>query len=111
MIRSRRVVRRDWIVDIESDIAQVRAWLEREDGRVLRFAVQLELNIGGEWRTAIRYDNAHGFCHRDLIRRDGTTEKTPIFWGDNNQTFTTAMTELRREWKVHYQRLAKRDYQ
>jgi hypothetical protein len=32
---------------------------------VLQFVVQLEVEQEGAWMPVIRYDNAHGFCHRD----------------------------------------------
>ena len=49
----------------------------------------------------VRYDNAHGFCHRDTIHADGTQEQTGLFLGDANQTFTYAIDELRTTWEAH----------
>jgi hypothetical protein len=49
----------------------------------------------------VRYDNAHGFCHRDTLHPDGTQDKTPVFVGDVNATFTHAIAELRGDWEAH----------
>jgi hypothetical protein len=68
---------------------------------VLQFAVQLEIEQEGAWNPVVRYDNAHGFCHRDDLHPDGTQTKTPVFVGDANQTFTHAIEELRTNWQSH----------
>ncbi len=53
------------------------------------------------WHPAVRYDNAHGFCHRDTLHPDGTQEKTPVASGGANETFTFAIDELRTTWEAH----------
>jgi hypothetical protein len=63
--------------------------------------VQLEVLLAGEWSPVVRYDNAHGFCHRDVLHPDGSQEKTPVFAGDVNDTFTFAIEELRVNWEAH----------
>jgi hypothetical protein len=49
----------------------------------------------------IRYDNAHGFCHRDVLHPDGTQDKVQVFVGDVNATFTFAIEDLRAHWEAH----------
>lgn len=53
-----------------------------ERGKVIRFVVQYETFIEGEWRPVIRYDTAHGFPHVDRIRPDGTVEKISLLTKD-----------------------------
>ncbi|MGH7128903.1 MAG: DUF7718 family protein, partial [Planctomycetaceae bacterium] len=48
-----------------------------------------------------RYDNAHAFCHRDAIHADGAQEKTPVYFGDANETFTQAIDDLQANWEAH----------
>lgn len=55
----------------------------------------------------VRFDNAHGFCHCDTIHPDGTQDKTPLFIGDANDTFTLAIKELRTRWATHRERYLK----
>jgi hypothetical protein len=38
------------------------------------------------------------------LHPDATQDKTPLFVGDNNQTFTHAIEELRTNWKNHRSR-------
>jgi len=98
---------RSWFVRVAPGEAQIRCSYLRSGRHVLKFTVQLEIELGGEWTPVVRYDNAHGFCHRDDLRRDGTQTKTPVFVGDPNQTFTHAIEELRTNWQHHRTRYLK----
>jgi hypothetical protein len=69
--------------------------------RILRFTVQLEIRHGQHWFPVVRYDNAHGFYHQDTLHPDGNQDKTGIFVGDLNETFTFAVEELRANWEAH----------
>jgi hypothetical protein len=55
----------------------------------------------------MRYDNAHGFCHRDCLHPDGTQDKTRIYVGDVNETFSYAIDDLRTNWEAHQARFLK----
>ncbi len=70
----------------------------------MQFTVQLEIQHQGTWQAVVRYDNAHRFCHRDTLHPDGTQDKTPLFLGNPNVTFTAAIEELRANWKAHRDR-------
>jgi hypothetical protein len=67
----------------------------------VRFTVQLEVLHQGKWTPIVRYDNAHGFCHRDTLHPDGSQDKTRVFVGDVNETFTYAIEDLRATWEAH----------
>ena len=67
----------------------------------MRFTVQLEIMHEERWHPTVRYDNAHGFCHRDTLHPDGSQDKTRIFVGDVNETFTFAIEDLRTNWEGH----------
>jgi len=49
----------------------------RIKGRVIDFVVQYETFINKEWFPVVRYDNSHGFAHRDLL---SARPKTPLPW-------------------------------
>ncbi len=95
---------RHWFIRVAPGQAQIRCSFERSKNRILRFTVQLEIFHGGSWLPVVRYDNAHGFCHRDTLRPDGSQDKTGIFVGDLNETFTFAIEELRLNWEAHRSR-------
>jgi hypothetical protein len=66
--------------------------------------VQLEVLSEGSWVAAVRYDNAHGFCHRDVLHPDGRQDKVGIVFGDVNSAFTYAIEDLRTNWQVYSDR-------
>jgi hypothetical protein len=73
----------------------------QERGRITFFRLQYETRVGERWYPVVRYDTAHGFAHRDLMRLDGTIEKTPLFNQDFNDALTFAESDLKTNWK-HY---------
>jgi hypothetical protein len=83
---------------------QIRCIFERLKNRILRFTVQLEILHGEGWLPLVRYDNVHGFCHRDTLHPDGSQDKTGVFVGDLNETFTFAIEDLRANWEAHRSR-------
>ena len=66
--------------------------------QVFAFTVQLECFIEDEWRPIVRYDTAHGFAHRDVLRPGGETEKTRLDAQDYNTALTLAINDLRQNW-------------
>ncbi len=93
MVDPKRTVR-EWLLKVEREDARIRCWYNRVGKRIEQFTVQLELFYFGNWNAVVRYDNAHGFCHRDTLFPDGTQEKTPVFVGNVNDTFTFAIEDL-----------------
>lgn len=98
------ITNRSWLVDLEPDVARLRCAYRRRRKRIVQFTVQIEALYAGQWQPVVRYDNAHGFCHRDTIHADGTLEKHPVYYGNANDTFTRAIDELRENWRDHYAR-------
>ncbi|MCK6568124.1 MAG: hypothetical protein HUU12_15115 [Anaerolineales bacterium] len=52
------------------DANALRVRFETDHGQILRFIVQLEclFSEDGEWTPVVRYDTAHGYAHRDVMR-------------------------------------------
>ena len=99
-----KVVERRWIEDLLPDEVQLRCFYRRSGKTLEQFTVQLEMNYKGNWAPLVRYDNAHGFCHRDTIHANGTQEKLAVYWGNLNETFTYAIEDIKRNWQVHRER-------
>ncbi len=95
---------RSWFVELSPEVAHLRCSYRRRGKRVQQFTVQLEIRLGETWHPVVRYDNAHGFCHRDTLHPDGTQDKTALFVGDVNATFTFAIEDLRATWEAHRSR-------
>lgn len=74
---------------------------------VTEFSVQIEVWVGGQWRAVVRYDTAHGFAHRDLLRPDGSIEKTRLHINSLNEALTVAEHDLRTNWPRYRQTFLK----
>jgi hypothetical protein len=98
------LVQREWVHELAPERARVRCRYKRQGKSIVEFTVQLEIQNQGRWRPAVRFDNAHGFCHRDDLHPDGSQEKTVLFAGDANETFTVAIEELQAHWESHANR-------
>lgn len=92
---------RSWLVDLNPDETRLRCNYKRHAKRIVKFTVQLEIKIDNRWKPVLRYDNAHGFCHRDTIHFDGSQDKIPVFYGNPNETFTRAIEDLQANWEAH----------
>jgi hypothetical protein len=95
---------REWFIHVAPQEARIRCAYQREGKKVNQFMVQLEIRHLEDWRPVVRYDNSHGFCHRDALHPDGTQDKTRVFVGDVNETFTYAIEDLRANWRAHWAR-------
>lgn len=58
---------------------RLRVYAQKEKGAILEFVVQYEALISEEWRPIVRYDTAHGFAHKDIMKASGETIKQPLF--------------------------------
>jgi hypothetical protein len=97
-------VERKWFIRVAPGEAQIRCSLERLKGWVLKFTAQLEILHEENWTPAVRYDNAHGFCHRNTLHADGSQDKIGVFIRDTNEIFTHAIAELKANWETHRDR-------
>jgi len=80
---------------------RLRVYAQKESGEILEFVVQYEALISEKWQPIIRYDTAHGFAHKDIIRSDGKTIKQPLFFETFNLAFTYATIDLKANWKKY----------
>lgn len=76
----------------------------RVKDKVVFFRVQIETFWQNEWYPIVRYDNAHGFAHRDLMNRKGDAVKTPLFNQDLNDALTFAENDLKTNWRYYKER-------
>jgi hypothetical protein len=86
----------------DRNAARVR--FETERNRVLGFMVQLECLFGEKWHPVVRYDTAHGFAHRDILRPSGETEKSATPVRDYNEALTFAIQDLSANWEIYRRR-------
>jgi hypothetical protein len=73
---------------------------ETISGKVVHFAVQLEIRVQQEWRVAVRYDCAHGNAHMDRYDIRGNQTKRAL-----NLQFESALTygdwDINENWQKY----------
>ncbi len=82
--------------------------IRTEGGIVTGFVVQYEAKIGDRWHAIVRYDNAHGFVHRDVLWPDGRVAKRRLELGDLREALVFAETDIARNWRRHRERFVGR---
>ena len=86
----------DFVVVFDDGVRN-RHYHEMEKGKVTYFAVQLEIEVKGEWKVAIRYDCSHGFSHVDKYDIKGNQTKRLL-----NLSFESALTygdwDINKNW-------------
>jgi hypothetical protein len=71
-----------------------------ERGKVIRFVAQYEALIDQKWVAIVRYDTAHGFAHRDVMRpRQRSAEKTRLHLQDFGEAYAFAVHDLGMNWR------------
>ena len=75
--------------------------LFRIDKKVVSgFVMQVEIRCTEEgkkmWKPIVRYDQAHGFIHRDLIASDGVKTKCRLTTQNTKDAIVLAVEEIRR---------------
>ena len=87
----------EWVVPL-SERAQKRHWHAIERGKVVAFAVQLEVWMSGNWQPVVRYDAAHGFTHRDVYQSKTRKRKEELGLG-LDEALTLADEDLDENWE------------
>lgn len=94
-------------IAFEHDLApgnRVRVRFEKERGRITAFVVQLECLFGNKWHPVVRYDTAHDFAHRDVMRPNGIAEKRALLITDYNEALTYAHEDIKANWQRYRDR-------
>ena len=83
-------------------IYRLRFKIVTRKGYIIDFLIQLEMFIVEEWKAIVRYDNSHGFPHRDVISPDKTIEKKELRLPTLEQAVEFAEQDLtdRFEWYI-----------
>lgn len=84
--------------------ARLRFRVATVGGAVVFFVVQLEILVDGEWRVVVRYDNSHGFTHRDEFDARGRETKKDIPLPDCSTAVQYAEQDLIDRWEWYRDR-------
>jgi len=80
--------------------ARKRHYHETDRGKIIRFAVQLEVYVDDQWKTVIRYDTAHSYSHIDRYYLDGRKVKKELHL-KLNESLTLADEDIKENWKKY----------
>jgi len=59
---------KQWLYEFNAQSDRIRVHFIIEGGRITDVVVvQYEAYIAGQWRAIVRFDEAHGFFHRDIM--------------------------------------------
>lgn len=70
-------------------------------GQIVRFRIQYEAFIEGEWKAIVRYDTAHGWPHRDILHPDGTQDKQDFLGHSAAEALTIGERDIKANWKYY----------
>lgn len=94
-----------WIQDFETGLDRLRVHFVIEHGQVEAIIViQYEAYIDGRWRAIVRFDEAHGFFHRDVMSPFGKQTKTTEFADDKGTALTQAIEDIKRNRRSYRKR-------
>jgi hypothetical protein len=88
--------------DFETGVDRLRVHFVTERGRVIAIIViQYEAYIDGKWHAIVRFDEAHGFFHRDLMSPSSGQQKMARDSRDMRYALNEALTEIKQLWPVY----------
>ena len=87
---------------------RIRVKLEKEKEMINDLVLQYEALIKEKWHAIVRYDCAHGFFHRDLLKPNGDKEKKAIDMPDLNTAFAFARQDIEDRWKWYKEQYIKK---
>ena len=80
-----------------------------ESGKIIKFVVQLEANIGGVWKEVLRYDCAHDYAHKDCYNIKGQCRKLNLYL-DYEAALTLADDDINENWEIYINKFLKGDF-
>ena len=81
----------------------------KKDGK-LDFTIQLEVELkAGEWKPLVRWDCAHGSCHRNLIHSNGHKEKDETTTQELDKVIENGIDNLKENLKSYLEKTGYRE--
>ena len=77
----------------------MRVRLKVERGELVDIVFQYESFINDKWTPIVRYDCAHGFFHRDILKPNGDKEQKEIAIDSMKSASKYAEQDLKDRWQ------------
>jgi hypothetical protein len=91
------------------DGARKRHYHETRRGKVVSFAVQLEILHKEKWLAVLRYDSSHGFSHVDRYNLN-REQKKEILGLSFQEALTDADFDINENWSKYKDRFLRGDF-
>lgn len=88
--------------------ARKRHYHETRHGKVVAFAVQLEVELRGRWVAVVRYDMAHGRAHVDLYQTP-TRKRKEFLDLSPAEAMTLADEDIKENWQEYQAEFLRRN--
>ncbi len=90
----------------ESD-ERLRVRLKIKDGELVDIVFQYESLTERKWVAIVRYDMAHGYFHRDVMKPNGEKEKTAIEITGLKEASVFAEQDIKDKWEFYKNKFLK----
>ncbi|MEO5571825.1 MAG: hypothetical protein ABIT08_00310 [Bacteroidia bacterium] len=91
----------------DDDNERMRVRLTIKKGELTDIVFQYESLIEKKWTPIVRYDMAHNFFHRDVLKPNGEKEKTVIEITGLQEASIFAEQDIKDKWEFYKQRYLK----
>ena len=85
----------------ESGNERLRIRLKSEKNLLIDIVFQYESFLDNKWHPIVRYDCAHGYFHRDIIKPNGDKEKQSMNFENLKDAARYAEQDIRDRWEWH----------
>ena len=89
--------------------ARKRHYHKTEKGKVIYFAVQLEVELEGKWKPVIRDDCSHDFAHIDRYNNKGKKIKDNIYL-TYEESLTLADEDININWELYKEKFLRGEH-
>ncbi len=89
--------------------ARKRHYHKTEKGKIIYFAVQLEVELEGKWKPVIRYDCSHNFAHIDRYNNKGKKIKENINL-PYEDSLTLADEDININWELYKEKFLRGEH-
>ena len=80
-----------------------------ENGKIIKFVVQLEIETSGLWKVALRYDTFHEYAHKDCYDIQGKCRKINLYL-EFEDAMTMADEDMDENWELYREKFLKGEF-
>ena len=96
-----------FVIELDIDV-EIRIMIETANGVVVNYVVKLLIIQNNKHFEVIRFDNAHGCPHKDLLDKHGNiVRKTWYDFFDNQQGLDMAIKDIKDNYELYIERFTK----